>query len=162
MPAGEHTIGVAFVQRSFAESDRIVDQLSPGEGEDNIPLVVRFKLLGPFDAAPVEETASRQKIFSCHPAETAEQRACAQEIMGRLAREAFRRPVTHGEMQTLMGFYDAGVEQGGFETGVQKSIMAMLASTKFLYRSEPGPQNVAEGESYELSDTALEIGRAHV
>jgi len=155
VPAGEHTIGVAFVQRSFAESDRIVDQLSPGEGEDNIPLVVRFKLLGPFDAAPVEETASRQKIFSCHPAETAEQRACAQEIMGRLAREAFRRPVTHGEMQTLMGFYDAGVEQGGFETGVQKSIMAMLASTKFLYRSEPGPQNVAEGESYELSDTAL-------
>jgi hypothetical protein len=155
VPAGDHTIGVAFVQRSFAESDRIVDQLSPGEGEDNIPLVVRFKLLGPFDAAPVEETASRKKIFSCHPSEKAEQRACAADIMERLARQAYRRPVTHGELQTLMGFYDSGAAQAGFETGVQKSIMAMLASTKFLYRSEPAPENVAQGQSYELTDAEL-------
>jgi len=153
--AGEHTIGVAFVQRSFAESDRIVDQLSPGEGEDNIPLVVRFKLLGPFDAKPVEETASRKKIFTCHPQEKDAQRACAEDIMARLARQAFRRPVSHGDMQTLMGFYDAGAQQGGFETGVQKAIMAMLASTKFLYRAEPAPQTVAAGEAYELSDTEL-------
>ena len=31
-----------------------------------------------------------------------------------------------------------GRAEGGFETGIQKGVMAILASTKFLYRAEPG------------------------
>ena len=153
--AGTHTIGVSFVARSFGESDRIVDQLSPGEGMDNIPVVVRFKTLGPFNPNGLVETASRRKIFTCHPEAAADERPCAEEIMSSLARQAYRRPVTHADMQALMGFYDAGRQQGGFETGVQKAIMAMLASTKFLYRTEPVPADAKPGEVYALSDLEL-------
>src|SRR5690606_28327655 len=41
--AGKHRIGVAFVARSHAESDRIIGHLSPGETQDNIPVIVAMK-----------------------------------------------------------------------------------------------------------------------
>src|SRR5690606_3258137 len=50
---------------------------------------------------------------------------------------------------------DDGAAQGGFETGVQKAIMAMLASTKFLYRAEPMPEGIAPGEAVPVSDMEL-------
>ncbi|MES2604478.1 MAG: DUF1587 domain-containing protein, partial [Pseudomonadota bacterium] len=45
--AGAHQLAAGFVARTHAESDRIVDHLSPGEGMDNIPVVVAFKAFGP-------------------------------------------------------------------------------------------------------------------
>lgn len=153
--AGTHTIGVAFLARSFAESDRIVDHLSPGEGQDNIPVVVSFKAFGPTNVAGVPDVPSRRKIFSCYPANNDEQRPCAEQIMSSLARQAFRRPVDEGDMATLMRFYEDGQAQGGFETGIQKSIMAMLASTKFLYRAEPLPEDAKPGEGFPVTDMEL-------
>ncbi len=153
--AGTHTVGVAFVARSFAESDRIVDHLSPGEGQDNIPVAVSFKAFGPMNAVGLPDVPSRRKIFSCYPTNNDEQRPCAEQIMASLARQAFRRPVNADDMTTLMRFYDEGQAQGGFETGVQKSIMAMLASTKFLYRAEPLPEDAKPGEGFPVTDMEL-------
>ncbi|MCP5146159.1 MAG: DUF1592 domain-containing protein [Gammaproteobacteria bacterium] len=153
--AGNHVIGASFVARTFAESDRIVDHLSPGEGMDNIPLVTGFKVLGPFNVEGVAQTESRKKIFTCTPANDAETRPCAEQIMTTLARQAFRRPATHADLATLMGFYDAGAEQGGFEVGIQKSIMALLASPKFLYRVETLPETAVAGDVFPLTDFEL-------
>jgi mono/diheme cytochrome c family protein len=153
--AGSHQIAAGFVARTFAESDRIVDHLSPGEGQDNIPVVVSFKAFGPMNAAGRPDVPSRRKIFSCYPENNDAQRPCAEQILATLARQAFRRPVTTDDMATLLGFYDAGQAQGGFETGIQKALMAMLASTKFLYRAEPLPEDAKPGAGYPVTDMEL-------
>lgn len=153
--AGTHKLGVAFEARTFAESDRIVDHISPGEGQDNIPVVVSFKAVGPFNAGGLPDVPSRSKIFSCYPADVSQQGPCAREIISTLARQAYRRPVTEDDMKPLMQFYDSGLEQGGFETGIQKGIMAMLGSTKFLYRAEPLPEGAQPGQAYPLTDLEL-------
>jgi hypothetical protein len=153
--SGFHRIGATFVARSHAESDRIVDHLSPGEGQDNIPLVTGFKAIGPFNPTGISSIPSREKIFSCYPANNDEERGCAEQIMSTLARQAFRRPVTDEDMSTLMDFYASGHQEGGFETGIQKSIMAMLASTKFLYRAEPLPEGAQPGQPFPVTDMEL-------
>jgi mono/diheme cytochrome c family protein len=153
--AGHHQLAAGFVARTYAESDRIVDHLSPGEGQDNIPVVVSFKAFGPLNPAGLPDVPSRSKIFSCYPASAEQQEPCARQIMATLVRQAFRRPVTAADMVPLMQFYQSGVEQGGFETGIQKAIMAMLGSTKFLYRAEPLPEGAQPGESFPVSDVEL-------
>lgn len=153
--AGVHKIGVGFVARTFAESDRIIDHLSPGEGFDNIPIVVSMKALGPFNVTGMPDVPSREKIFSCYPANNDEARGCAEQIFSDLARLAFRRPVNEEDLASLMTFYENGLTEGGFETGIQKGIMAMLASTKFLYRAEPLPDDAQPGEAYPVSDLEL-------
>ncbi|HEY0962305.1 MAG TPA: DUF1592 domain-containing protein [Pseudomonadales bacterium] len=153
--AGHHTIAAGFVARSFAESDRIVDHLSPGEGQDNIPVVVQFKAFGPTNPAGMPDLASRRKIFSCYPASTAEQDRCATQILSSLARQAFRRPVDDADMQPIMQFYRSGVEQAGFESGIQKGVMAILGSTKFLYRAEPLPEGAQPGDVFPVTDVEL-------
>jgi len=154
--AGTHTLGVTFAARTYAESDRIVDQLSPGEGQDNIPVVVAFKAVGPFNpVGSMPDVPSRRKIFSCYPQTTAQQAPCARQIISTLARQAFRRPITDADMTPLMKFYQNGLEQGGFENGIQKSVMAMLGSTKFLYRTEPLPVDARPGQPFAVSDMEL-------
>ena len=153
--AGEHQLAAGFVARTFAESDRIMDHLSPGEGQDNIPVVVAFKAFGPINPAGLPDVPSRSKIFSCYPSATAEQEPCAEHILSTLARQAFRRPVTESDMAPLRQFYQSGLEQSGFETGIQKGIMAILGSTKFLYRAEPIPEDAQPGESFLVSDMEL-------
>lgn len=153
--AGHHKLAAAFVARTHAESDRIVDHLSPGEGQDNIPVVVAFKAFGPLNPAGLPDVPSRSKIFSCYPASTEQQEPCAREIISTLARQAFRRPVTDADIAPLWQFYQSGLEQGGFETGIQKSLMAMLGSTKFLYRAEPLPEGAQPGETFPVSDIEL-------
>jgi len=155
VPAGKHTIGVTFVARTYAESDRIVDHLSPGETFDNIPIVHGLKTYGPLNVTSVPDVPSRQKIFSCYPGNNDEERRCAIEILSSLARQAFRRPVNDDDLKSLMQFYDNGRSEGGFETGIQKGVMAILASTKFLYRAEPLPEEAEPGEVFPVTDIEL-------
>jgi hypothetical protein len=54
-----------------------------------------------------------------------------------------------------LNFYDNGHAEGGFETGVQKGIMAILASTKFLYRAEPLPEDAQPGDVFPVTDMEL-------
>ena len=54
-----------------------------------------------------------------------------------------------------MGFYETGAKKGGFEAGVQNALQVMLATPKFLFRSEPDPANVSKGQIYKLGDLEL-------
>jgi mono/diheme cytochrome c family protein len=155
VPAGKHKIGASFIARTHAESDRTIDHLSPGETFDNIPIVHSLKTYGPENVTSVPDVPSRQKIFSCYPKNNDEERGCAVQILSDLARLAFRRPVTDADMEPLLNFYDNGHAEGGFETGVQKGIMAILASTKFLYRAEPLPEDAQPGDVFPVTDMEL-------
>ena len=55
----------------------------------------------------------------------------------------------------LLAFYRAGREEGGFELGIQRGLMATLASTKFLYRTERHASGAAPGEAHPIDDIEL-------
>ena len=54
-----------------------------------------------------------------------------------------------------MTFYETGAKKGGFDAGVQNALTVLLATPKFLFRSEPDPANVAKGQIYRLSDLEM-------
>jgi hypothetical protein len=153
--AGPRKVTASFVARSLAESDAEMQPLMPGQVMDSVPIIEGLEVVGPQRVAGIGETPSRKRIFLCRPENTAAEKPCAEKILGSLARQAFRRPVDHADMQTLMGFYRGGAESGGFETGIQKALMAMLASPKFLYRAELPPENATPGSVHDIS--ALEL-----
>ena len=144
--AGQHTLAVTFLRRSYAESDSRTLQYQPGDdrrpanalegGQHRVPAVHAFQVKGPLKITGMSDSASRRKIFTCRPTAAAEERACAEKIIGRIARQAFRRPVADEDMAPLMRFYEKGQKVDGFEGGVRESIAAVLVSPHFLYRAE--------------------------
>ena len=157
-PAGPHKVAVAFVQRTFAESDDKLYQQLPGGGQDRVLKVASFEVKGPFKVTGMSETPSRKRIFSCYPQTSADEGPCAEQIVERLATGAFRRPITGAEKATLMKFYQAGhgaPDGGNFDVGIRRAMTAILASPSFLYRAEPAPQTAKAGSIYRINDLEL-------
>jgi hypothetical protein len=156
--AGRRSVGAAFVARSFAEGDYLLQSLVPGEGVPDVPRLYGMEIIGPYEPTGiVEPTQSRARIFTCYPQSESEERACATQILANLSRSAFRRPVTSEDVAPALAFYADGRAEGGFEGGIQKGLMSILASTKFLYRAEPGapPADLPPASAYAISDLEL-------
>ncbi|MBN1237300.1 MAG: DUF1592 domain-containing protein, partial [Gammaproteobacteria bacterium] len=162
--AGPHQIGVTFLARSFAESDDRLDLMVPGGGQDRILEVESFEIQGPFAPTGVSDTPARRRVFSCRPqaqggAKQAER--CAAEILSRLARRAYRRPVGKDDVDRLLGIYRSGAGAGAdtesfeFEAGVRKALTALLASPEFLFRFAAPPEDLSPGADYVLNDFEL-------
>src|SRR4030095_1212553 len=126
--AGLHTVGVTFIATNDlpgTELNRPFQRTmnTPGEipGFQFYPHVGQVTIEGPFDGKGASDTASRQRIFVCQPRKGAtarEEERCARTIVSTLAKRAFRRPTTAGDMDGLMEFYRAGrSEEGTFEDG---------------------------------------------
>jgi hypothetical protein len=149
--AGPHKVAVTFLHRTFAESDDRLYQQLPGGGQDRILRLGNFEVKGPFNPTGISDTPSRKKIFICHPAGAADEDACAEKIITVLARDAFRRPVTEGDMKLLMKFYHTGRKQkdaaASFDTGIREVVTAVLASPFFLYRAERTPAELVATSS---------------
>ncbi|HTM04368.1 MAG TPA: DUF1592 domain-containing protein [Vicinamibacterales bacterium] len=138
-PAGQHTLAVTFVRRSFAESDERTRTVALEGGQERIQAAHALQIRGPLSVTGMSQSPSRAKIFTCDPAaRTVGEDACARTIISTLARRAFRRPVNDEELTPLMAFYRSGKATGGFEDGVRDAISAILASPQFLYRAEAG------------------------
>jgi len=163
--AGPHRLTAAFLKQNEGP---IEDVLSPHEwsltdrqiGQSGYGLTTPAHMKdliigGPFNVTGVSETPSRQQVLSCRPSEPSEERPCAAEIIERLAPKAFRRPLTVDDRESLLGFYDMGSEEGGFEVGVRTAIEAMLASPDFIFRFEEAPADVQIGDTYRITDTDL-------
>jgi hypothetical protein len=153
--AGPHQLAVTFRQHSYAESESWLESNVPGGGEERVLRVSSFEVRGPLSATGVSETPSRRAIFSCYPTSAAEEPACAHEIVQHLAERAFRHPVAAEDLTELMGFYEAGNKEGGFERGIREAITAILADPEFLYRAERAPERVAAGGIFQISDLDL-------
>ncbi|HEX7081778.1 MAG TPA: DUF1592 domain-containing protein [Gammaproteobacteria bacterium] len=154
--AGPHDVGVTFLARSFAESDSRLSPLVPGGGMDRLMRVTGFEVRGPFAPTGLSPTPSRERIFSCYPEHPKDERPCAERILARLARLAYRRPLTDSDLDVLLEFYDSGARHGGFEEGVRAGITRMLASPHFLYRAAvPRPENRVTDSIYRLTDLEL-------
>ena len=162
--AGPHTISAAFIERSAGPVqdfvmpfERALADLSTGHfpGLTGLPHLRNLGVDGPYDVTGVSETASRQHIFSCRPAAAADEVPCASEIVTRLARQAFRRPVTEIDRSRLMALYDEGRTTGDFESGIRMALQAILADPEFVFRFERTPSGVDAGGLYRVTDLEL-------
>jgi hypothetical protein len=162
--AGPHMVAAAFLRtfegpvndnlRPIGHS--IADtQIGQEYGINNETHLRDLFITGPFRVTGISPTPSRQRIFSCRPVNEAETRPCAREILGRIGTEAYRRPLTDGDLSALLSFYDIGAETGGFENGVRMGIQAILASPHFVFRMEELPEGAEPGEVYRLNDADL-------
>ena len=150
--AGQHTLAVTFLHRSFAESDERIRTTSLEGGQERIQAVHALQIKGPLAVTSMSDSASRKKIFVCHPANAADETTCARKIISNLARLAFRRPVTDEDLNPLLAFYKTGRANKGFEYGVRDALSAILVSPHFLYRAEAG--NTSAG-AFKLNDVQL-------
>jgi hypothetical protein len=118
--------------------------------------IEKVNVTGPYEAIPPASSLVHRKIFICEPASAASESACATTILARLARVAYRRPVTPDDMQTLMAFYQDGKQADGtFRAGVQTAIGRMLVDPKFLFRLEREPASLKPDQLYQVSDLDL-------
>jgi mono/diheme cytochrome c family protein len=157
--AGPHKVGVTFVARTYAVSDNVLKSFTPGGGVSRIVRIGSVDVAGPFSPAGIQQTPSRNRIFVCHPASTTtkpeDDLACATQILTNVARRAFRRPVTEHDLAAPLQFYRAARSASDFDSGIKDGLTSILASPKFLYRTEDIPDNVAPGSNYSINDLEL-------
>ena len=166
--AGPHDVGVTFLRKTAAEPEGLRKlYLRPFTGEGSggdsryQPYVESVTIAGPYEssgARPIDETPSRERIFTCHPDRDSgapEEMACAHEILSTLARRAFRRPVTDEDVDRLLVFYERGRDGGSFDTGIEMALRRLLVSPEFLFRVERDPEGSTPGENYRVSNLEL-------
>jgi hypothetical protein len=153
--AGMHRVGVAFVQRTFAQSDSPLQPIAVLPEMERFPTIPGLDISGPFSVSGVSETESRRRIFVCRPAAADEETPCAKRILTQVASEAFRRPVTDEDLKAPMAFYAKARESRDFEAGIESGLTAILSSTKFLFRPSVVTAGHSAGPAEMLSDTEL-------
>ena len=165
--AGPQQISASFIQRAAGPVQDFVmpfnqalADLSTGHlpGLTGLPHLRNLGIDGPYDVTGVSETPIRERLLTCRPAAGAapdEETACADEILSRIARRAFRRPFTDNDRARLLRFYDEGHAGADHEAGIRMGLQAILADPEFLFRFERTPAGVAPGENHRLSDLEL-------
>ena len=158
--AGDRVVGVSFERRHW-ETEGVLQPRQTGfplainERWQGNAAVDSVEIGGPYSVGGPGDTASRRAVFTCHPGRGDAADACAREILGRLARRAYRRPVTDRDVDVLLGFYERRRETDGFEAGVQLALQRLLTDPEFLFRVERDPVDAAPGASYPVSDLTL-------
>jgi mono/diheme cytochrome c family protein len=158
LKAGPHVVTAAFLATATPSTVRLqpfvrssFDTLDPS----GHPHIESLTVTGPFSSKGVGDTPSRRKIFVCHPANRISEAPCAQRIISTLARKAYRRPVTHVDIQPLLNFYRAARDARGFEEGIEVALQRILTDPEFVFRAERDPEDAAPGTVYRISDLEL-------
>jgi mono/diheme cytochrome c family protein len=160
--AGRHAVTATFIATTAAlDEPARLPFLRPYPAGVNIPetrtgaYLRALEISGPYEATGAGDTASRQRIFSCRPAgDDTSAETCAREILGSLARRAYRRPVGDDDLEPLLAFYREGAING-FDAGVQLALKRLLVSPEFLFRVERDAEGVEPGAVYAISDLTL-------
>jgi len=102
-------------------------------------------------------SSSYQRVFVCTPPSYRREdgEACAKTIITVLTENAFRGDATAADVDSSMAAYAAGRNGGNFEQGIGAALSQILASSKFIYRTEAAPPDVKPGDAYRISDLAL-------
>ncbi len=159
--AGPRKVGVTFLGKPWGvlETDR-----NPYQAHFNAyrhpriqPAVYEISIRGPYAATGPGNTPSRERIFTCMPAESSlqEEETCARQIIASLMRRAYRREVVDGDFDSPLDFFRRGWSQGGFDAGIEMALSSILVSPNFLFRVEREPEGLAPGTAYRISDAEL-------
>jgi len=162
--AGTHRVGITFKQKTAAEHLDILHAFNPVSGMAQNHSGAAFsdgyrisnvEIKGPVSKSGVSDTPSRRKLFVCHPANAADETPCASKILGTFAKRAFRRPVNDADIAGAMEFYAQGRKAGSFDDGIQKGLLAILSSPRFLFRAHTPPAGAKPGDVYRIQDLDL-------
>jgi hypothetical protein len=162
--AGPQHIAAAFIQRFEGPVDDLVapidytladTEYGDSAGVTALPHIRDFSITGPHRVTGVSDTPSRRRIFICRPTTEADEIPCARKIIQNLAGDAYRRPSTNEDVESLMTFYADGRKGRDFEAGIKNALQALLASPKFVFRFEAEPSTVKPGQVYRLADLDL-------
>ncbi len=163
--AGQHRLAAAFIsdfdgpiqdQYRLVEHTLVSTDIANHPQMTALPHLQTLSITGPYNVSGVSESATRRRIFSCRPADTTQGRALREgEILSRLAKQAFRRPVSTEDMEGLMVQYQEGRQDGDFETGIRTGLQAILADPEFVFRFERVPHSAKPGDTYRISDLEL-------
>jgi hypothetical protein len=179
LKAGPHEIGVAFLERSATQNTLRLqsfirssnDTLDPA----GHPHLLTFTVTGPFNPTGPGDTPSRRGIFICRPASSSEELPCARQILTTLSHRAYRGLNTEVDVQRLMEFYESGqraarlgsaggvqnrdregaAPNGAFDAGIEMALERILASPKFVFRTERDPANATPGSIHPISEPEL-------
>ena len=160
--AGAHKVGATFLATQYAplldldrRFRRSTIQTGPTPGYTFFPHVGTIRIEGPYSATRAASSPSRRKVFACTPVRPADEEPCARKIAQALATQAFRRPASTADVDSLIEFYRLGRREKDFELGVEMLLSRVLASPQFIYRIEEEPASVAPGQSYRVADLDL-------
>jgi hypothetical protein len=160
--AGLHTVGVTFLATNLAPDIDDLDLPFQNTTIDTVnvpgisffPHLGRVRIDGPFDAAPGQDSLSRQKLFICRPTGPSDT-ACVRRILSNLASRAYRRPAQPSDLEMLMPFYEDGAKQRGLDAGIEMALRRVLVDPAFIYRKEAEPEATSGGSTYRISDLEL-------
>jgi hypothetical protein len=184
LTAGPHKIGVAFLEKTHALNTRRLQNYVRSSSDtidfSGYPHIDEVILTGPFNPTGAGQTPSRRRLFVCQPAsalrasagqaaktaaaDSSRRRAetidpsevgCARQILSTVARRAYRADVSEGDIATLMTFFRQGRQDGSFESGIDLALRRVLASPKFIFRTEHDPAGIAPGTPYQVSSFEL-------
>jgi mono/diheme cytochrome c family protein len=162
--AGSQTVTVAFVQRSYGPAQDLMQPLERSTFDPSdpkgLPHVLSVAISGPFNPSGSGDTLSRRKIFVCHPGNpspgnSSDDLPCAKKIISALAREAYRRPASDTDLETLLSFYQTARNKDGFEAGIEMALRRILSDPQFVYRFERDPSAAPPDVAYRVSDLEL-------
>jgi hypothetical protein len=165
LTAGAHDISVGFV---YSGAQLGTTRLQPylRSSQDILdatghPHIETLTVTGPYNVTGSAASASRERIFVCHPHSgddapaASAGPACAEEILSQLARRAYRGMETEDDLGELLAFYESRSKQHGFDAGIQIAIERLLSSPKFLFRIERDPHTAEPGSAFPLTDVEL-------
>jgi hypothetical protein len=127
---GPHTFGVRFTNPYYRP------EASDPNQRDRSLVVDWIELGGPFDAAPVADSARRSRIMTCDPGAIGREK-CARAIFASFGRSAWRRSLTSEEIDRLVALADVTWKLGDtFDAGIGLGMQAILLSPSFVFRVE--------------------------
>ena len=92
------------------------------------------------DIARTATTERHAELAPCAASATPNDRACADDLIARLGRRAFRRPLEPSEKAALDTTFTAGASgERGFAGGTELVLRALITSPGLLYVTELGP-----------------------
>lgn len=138
--AGEHSF-----RASFPEFAGMADPLDNMNTDGRRKLFIDYvDIVGPFNP----KARRNERVFVCQE-ETA---ACAEKILGTLARRAYRRPLAAQELTALTGLAAMVRREGdSFAESIRVGVQAVLLSPHFLFRAEPVSRSAAAISAHDLA-----------
>ncbi|HYE30374.1 MAG TPA: DUF1592 domain-containing protein [Methylomirabilota bacterium] len=118
-------ISTIHIEKYIAAAGLVLETVLPDKTRGLRPEIkhARESLLGP-KASPSKKEA----------------RASAEEVVSRVMRRAFRRPVEAVEVEKIMGMFDRAWNRGdGYVPSLRLALQAVLVSPNFLFLAEPEP-----------------------
>ena len=160
--AGPRIVGVTFLHENLTPEypvvrPRIETEPDRVQWKGGSPAINSVEITGPHRVEAVGDTPSRAKVFVCRPERIADEEPCATRILSTLARRAYRRPVTDGDVRALLGIYKSARSEAGFEGGIRAALIRILVGPEFLFRIERGPATVKAGPPYRIGDLELPL-----